>query len=92
MALPLERQCQRDLWDNIKHINIHITEVPEREEAEKWIENLFEEITTENFPKLGKKIHPSSGSTESSKQGEPSKKNPFKDTWQLKSKTLKIKK
>ena len=25
----------RDLWDNIKHTNIHIIGVPEREEREK---------------------------------------------------------
>ena len=70
----LSKSSLRDLWDNIKHINIHVTEVPEREAMEKWTENLFEEITAENFLKLGKKRHSSSGSTESSKQGEPSKK------------------
>lgn len=30
----------RDLWDNIKWNNIHITEVSEREEREKEAENL----------------------------------------------------
>ena len=70
----LSKSSLRDLWDNVKHINIHVTEVPEREATEKWTENLFEEITAENFLKLGKKRHSSSGSTESSKQGEPSKK------------------
>lgn len=70
----LSESSLRDLWDNIKHINTHIIEVPEREETEIWIENLSKEITAENFPKLGKKRHPSSGSTESSKQGELSKK------------------
>ena len=58
----------------MKHINIHVTQVPEREVTEKWTEKLFEEITAENFPKLGKKRHSSSESTESSKQGETSKK------------------
>ena len=29
----------RDLWDNIKHPNIHIIEVPEWEEREKEPEN-----------------------------------------------------
>ena len=36
----------RDLWDNIKHTNIHIIGVPEREEREKGPEKIFEEIVT----------------------------------------------
>ena len=44
----------RDLRDNIKHTNIHIIEVPE-EEREKEHEKIFEEITAENFPNMGKK-------------------------------------
>ena len=46
-----------DLWDNIKHTNIHIIGVSEREEKEKGAENLFEEIIDENFPKLGKETN-----------------------------------
>ena len=42
----------RDLWDNIKHTNIRIIGVPEGEEREKRMENLFEEIMAENFPNL----------------------------------------
>ena len=42
----------RDLWDNIKWINLHIIGIPEGEEKEKWIENIFEEIMAENFPNL----------------------------------------
>ena len=34
--------------------NIHIIGIPEGEESEQGIENLFEEIMTENFPNLGK--------------------------------------
>ena len=33
----------RDLWDNIKHTNIHIIGVPEGEEREKGLEKIFEE-------------------------------------------------
>ena len=44
----------RDLWDNIKCTNIHVTRVPERQERDKGAENLFEEIITENVPKLRK--------------------------------------
>ena len=34
--------------------NIHITGVPEGEEGEKGIENVFKEIMSEKFPKLKK--------------------------------------
>ena len=44
------------LWDNIKHNNIHIIGVPEREEREKGPEKIFEEIIVENFPNMGKEI------------------------------------
>ena len=46
----------RDLWDNIKHTNIHIIGVPEGEEREKGCEKIFEEIIVENFPNMGKEI------------------------------------
>ena len=42
----------RDLWDNIKWANLCIIRIPEGEEKEKGIENIFEEITAENFPNL----------------------------------------
>ena len=34
----------RDLWDNIKHTNIHIIGVPEGEEREKGPKKIYEEI------------------------------------------------
>ena len=46
----------RNLWDNFKHSNIQIIGVPEREEDEQEIENLFEKIMKENFPNLAKEI------------------------------------
>ena len=46
----------RDLWDNIKHSNIHIIGVPEGEEREKGPKKIFEEIIVENFPNMGKEI------------------------------------
>ena len=46
----------RNLWDNFKHSNILIIEVPEGEEQEQEIENLFEKIMKENFPNLAKEI------------------------------------
>ena len=47
--------CLRDLWDNIKHINIQIIGVPE-EEKKKEYEKFFEEIIVENFPNMEKEI------------------------------------
>ena len=46
----------KDLWDNIKHNNIRIIEVPEGEEREKGPKKIFEEIIIENFPNMGKEI------------------------------------
>ena len=46
----------RDLWDNIKHTNIRIIGVAEKEEQKKGTEKIFEEIIVENFPKMGKEI------------------------------------
>ena len=45
----------RDLWDNIKHTNIHIIRVPEGEEREKEAENLSEEIIAKKSQNLGKR-------------------------------------
>ena len=44
----------RDLWDNIKHNNIHIIGVPEGEEREKGPKKIFEEIIVKNIPNMGK--------------------------------------
>ena len=41
-----------DLWDDIKWANLCIIGIPEREEKEKGIKNVFEEIMAENFPNL----------------------------------------
>ena len=45
-----------NLWDNLICSNIRIGGVPEGEEQKLQIENLFEQIMKENFPKLAKKI------------------------------------
>ena len=42
------------IWDNFRCSNIHIIGVPEGEEKEKEIGNLFEKIMKENFPNLVK--------------------------------------
>ena len=46
----------RNLRDNYKRSNIRIIGVPEEEEEEQEIENLFEKIMKENFPNLAKEI------------------------------------
>ena len=43
-----------DLWDNIKHYNLHIVGIPE-EERENGLENVFKDIIAENFPNLKEK-------------------------------------
>ena len=45
----------RNLWDNLKYSNMRIIGMPEGEEEEQQIENLFEKIMKENFPNLAKK-------------------------------------
>ena len=57
-----ERRIQKNeerlwnLWDNLKRSNIQIIGVPEGQEQEQEIENLFEQIIKENFPNLVKEI------------------------------------
>ena len=46
----------RNLQAIFKHSNILIIGVPEGEEEEQQIENLFEQIMKENFPNLAKEI------------------------------------
>ena len=46
----------RNLQDIFKHSNIRIIGVPQGEEEEQQIENLFEQIMKENFPNLTKEI------------------------------------
>ena len=53
----------RELWDNIKQVNLCIIGIPE-EEKETGIENIFEEIMAENS-------YQDTGSTEGPKQVEP---------------------
>ena len=46
----------RNLQDILKCTNIRIIGVPEGEEEEQKIENLFEKIMKENFPNMAKEI------------------------------------
>ena len=62
--------------------------VPEREEKEQNIRNLFEKIMKENFPNLVKERHLSPRSTES--QTRWMQRGPLQDTSELKYQRLKI--
>ena len=44
----------RDIWENIKHMNIRIIGFPEEEEKKKGTEKIFEEIIVENFLNMGR--------------------------------------
>ena len=46
----------KDLWGNVKHPNIQIIGVPEKEDKKKDQEKILEEIIVENFLKMGKEI------------------------------------
>ena len=46
----------RDIWDNIKPINIQIIVVSEEKEKKKGYEKIFEEIIVENFLSMEKEI------------------------------------
>ena len=50
--LKTNEECLRELWDNVKCTNIHITGMPE--EREKGTEKIFQEIIAKNFPNMGK--------------------------------------
>ena len=50
------KESLTNLQDNLKHSNIQIIWVPEREEQQRETENLLEEIMMENFPNLAKEI------------------------------------
>ena len=63
--------------------------MPEGEEKEQEIENLFEKIMKENFPNLVKEIETSPVNTES--QTTVTQRGPHQDTSSLKCPRLKIK-
>ena len=51
-----KRGWYKNNWDISKHSKVWIIGMPEGEEEEQEIENLFEKIMKENFPNLLKKI------------------------------------
>ena len=51
-SLRKNEEGLKEIQDNIKHNNIHIIGIPEGEEEEQGIENLFEKVMMEYFPNL----------------------------------------
>ena len=62
--------------DNMKRNNVRIIGIPEGEEEEQGIENLFEKVMMENFPNLMREKFTQIQET----QRVPSKRNPKKPT------------
>ena len=56
IRIPKNEDSVNSLWDNFKCTNIQIVGVPEGEEKEQEIENLFEKMMKETFPNLVKEI------------------------------------
>ena len=52
--IQISEENLTNLWDNLKCSNIRIIGVPEGEEEDQEIENLFEQIMKESFPTLAK--------------------------------------
>ena len=67
----------RNLQDIFKHSIIQIMGVPEKEEEDQGIENLFEKIMKENFPNLAKEID---FQEVQEAQGVPKKLDPSRNT------------
>ena len=66
----------RDFWGNVKRPNIRIIVVPEEEDKKEDHEKILEEITVENFPKMGKEIASQVQESQSPKQDKPKVKHP----------------
>ena len=65
------------MQDNMKHNNIRIIGIPEGEEEEQGIENLFEKVMMENFPNL---MRQTKVTQIQETQRVPSKRNPKRPT------------
>ena len=66
------------MQDNMKRNNIRIIGIPEGEEEEQGIENLFEKVMMENFPKWGEKKSPKSRNHRES-QAKGTQRDPLQD-------------
>ena len=69
--LRKNEEAIREMQENMKHNNIHIIGIPEGEKEERGIENLFEKVMMENFPKLRREKVTQIQETQSPNQEEP---------------------
>ena len=74
------------MQDNMKHNNIHIIGIPEGEEEEQGIENLFEKVMMENFPDLLREKSPKSRKHRES-QARRTQRGPLQDTSKINGKS-----
>ena len=74
--LRKNEEAIREMQDNMKRNNIRIIGIPEGEEEEQGIENLFEKVMMENFPNLRREKVTQIQET----QRVPSKRNPKRPT------------
>ena len=75
-SLRKNEEGLREMQDNMKCNNIRIIGIPEGEEEEQGIENLFEKVMMENFPNLMREKVTQIRET----QRVPSKRNPKRPT------------
>ena len=69
----------REMQDNMKWNNIRIIRIPEGEEEEQGIENLFEKVIMEDFPNLMReKVTQTQETRESQARG--TQRDPLQDT------------
>ena len=64
----------------MKHNNTHIIGIPEGEEEEQGIENLFEKVMVENFPNLRREKVTQIQETERESQSRGTQRGPLQDT------------
>ena len=74
--LRTNEEAIREMQDNMKRNNIRIIGIPEGEEEDQGIENLFEKVMMENFPNLIREKVTQIQET----QRVPSKRNPKRPT------------
>ena len=69
--LRTNEEAIREMQDNMKCNNIHIIGIPEGEEEQQGIENLFEKVMMKNFTTLMRKKVTQIQDTQSPNQEEP---------------------
>ena len=74
--LRKNEEVLREMQDNMKGNNIHIIGIPERQEEEQGIENLFEKVMMETLPNLMREKVTQIQET----QRVPNKRNPKRPT------------